>query len=809
MVKNYLLLALRNFSRDRYYAIINLFGLTIGLTSVILIVTFIRFQLSFDNFFTRADQTYLLTTVSLEENNHNTIASVHVGLGNVLKANFPEIQQVVHYTSQTPDLKVKDDFVSVNITYTNSDFFDIFNVKLVEGDQLTALSSPEKMVISKSLSKKIFNTEPAIGKPLEINGHSYLISAVMEDLPPNCSFDMEAVASNTGFEHPTIDWNTDRYFMSSQFLSLKHDVDIDQFIEKINHYYRSNSKEKASLDLVPLRKVHFSTIPEIQSLFRTIEIRYLYILGAIGLLTLTIAGFNYINLTIARSFSRSKEVGLRKTMGANRSQLTLQFVGESILFFSIALIPSLVATALVWPHFNTLINTDYPLSTLFNSGNISFLLFIGIVTGILSGSYPSYYLAKLHPINALKGNKLFNINLYFRKILIVGQFAISIFLIIATTVVFKQLHLLNNRNYGFDKDYLLALPSANFWGKSELFKQELLANPNIYAASISSIQIGTKNTNEALETSPIDTNIKFSTKTVTADIDFIKTLKLNLIAGRDFSHDHYLDVKDWKKDLNPSWEKEPPSKDVLNEIRATRPVIVSKGLVEALGIPSPLGHVLEIDHFKYGRIVGITSEFVGVDQRKINPFLILTPDNNYSYLGTMYVRIAPYHIPQTIKYIENSWKQFIPYKKFDFSFVDDRMQKLYETENRLAGILTSFAVLAISISILGLFSLVSIMIKQRTKEISIRKVMGAETSDISHLFSTDFVWLLILAFAIAFPVAWFVMDQWLADYAYRTEINWWIFILTGFAVLAITLLTINIQTVKAARRNPVDSLRSE
>jgi len=438
---------------------------------------------------------------------------------------------------------------------------------------------------------------------------------------------------------------------------------------------------------------------------------------------------------------------------------------------------------------------------------IGAVILLSFVTGVTSGAYPAFFLSRLQPISILKDwQKSFVVNLNIRKTLIVFQFVVSIALIISTIIVFRQHSLLNNMQLGFNKNYLIALPFQSFKGQAGSFKNELKTSKDIFDVSISSWEPGKSYGNSASMSQPVDSLKEWSFGFVNADLDFLKTMQIKLIAGNDFSTSPIVNIRNFDSLLNLKGNQ--LSNDAKKNLSNTKPIIITKATAEGLGLKEPvIGQVLELSALR-GTVIGVIDNFIGISLMEKSSMVVIEADINPDF-GNTYIRINSKNIPQTIDFLKQKWKFFFPDRNFEFSFMDDQIAALYKDQQRLATLFTAFATLAIIISLMGLFSLVALIAQQKTKEIGIRKVLGASVMEIVGLLSGSFIKLILIAFIIAAPLVSWAMNIWLQDFQYRTSISWWIFLIAGLGSLCFALIVVAIQAIRAAVANPVKSLRTE
>ena len=808
MYKNYLIIALRNFKKDKAYALINLMGLSVGLASVILIFAYVKYELSYDKGYSNSDRIYRLVSENNSSENEKSVMLPNA-LATTLKTEFPEIETATSMQKNSIDFLHNEETLPVKVINTDSNFFKVFNLPFLSGNSSAALRTENSIVISKSTASLFFGATGATGKYMEFKNYdgkiySYKVTGVMEDISTSNHFSAEAIITGSS-DTAKLNWRF--YSAVSQYILLNKNADINQLESKIGFVYKKYAFPKyTDIQFQPVQSIHLhSNIAD--EPFTNSDISYVYIFSFVALLILSIACLNYINLTTARSLQRVREVGVRKVLGAERRQLTFQFVTESVVFFLATLPVALLIAKISWPLFAQTINIQAGESILFAWRNLTVIFILSCITGILSGLYPSVFLSKLQPVHILKDwQKSLKINFGIRKKLIVLQLVISVMLIISTIVVNKQLQFINTMQLGFNKEHLIVLPELPFNISVSSFKNELLENKNIKGVTIAGWNVGERYKASSSMTNPSDSTKSLNFAFVSADFDFIKTMEVPIVEGRNFSFKYPSDnyVSDTSKE---SAAYKTSVAEWMNVVSA-EPIILTESTAKAIKLKKPYtGRVIKMPTLQ-GTVTGVVKEFQGLSLREKSPLVVIKARGDAAG-GVIYVRINPTDISATLSFIQGKWKQFFPDIAYNFSFVDERLQNLYSSERRLASLFGLFAVMAILIACSGLFSLVALSVQQRTKEIGIRKVLGATVADITALLSKDFVKLVCIAIIIASPVAWLLMNKWLEDFAYRINISGWIFLFSTSLVIAITIITVLVQAVKAAIANPVKSLRSE
>ena len=811
MLTSYITIALRNFWRDRKYALVNLIGLAVGFACVLMIVAYIRFELSYDTTYSNADHVYRIVGVKEVGNTKTESVGVPEPMGKTLSAEYPEVSSFTSLNKGVLEVAGKNDEpVTLQAVITDSNFFKVFNLRLLFGNTASVFKTKNVVVISASASQKLFPGKNPVGLSLtDIAKQVYIVVGVVKDIPANLHFSADVIFP-TDITNETLSYSAWRN--SRQYILLRKDASVTQLQSKLKPFYdKYNFGTDKTLRFQPVQSIHLhSNIPDEQ--FANSDIRYVYIFSAIALLILFIACINYINLTTARSLQRTKEVGVRKVMGAGKGQLAWQFLTESFLFFVITLPVSSLLATLCFPYFTQLLNVPLNTVGLLSAQTIGIVLLISILAGAASGLYPALFLSRLQPAKVLKGWKS-PLNLGLRKGLIVFQFSISIILIIATIVIQMQLNFINNLNLGFNREHLIVLPNA-YIDQTEsglkAFKETLLSYKNITNVSRGSVNIGDGyGSGTSSMTTPGDNTKEWNFAFIDADFDFIKTMQIPILEGRNFSTKYAADRGDLLNKMYDSIQKKngKVSSDEETGLQSLRSMIITSKTAELINLKQPYaGQIIKLGALQ-GTIIGVIDDFKGLSLKQKNPAIVLRAYPTGG--GNTFIRIRPDHIQQTIAYIQKVWKQFVPGQSFQFSFVDEQVQRLYDSEQRLAKFFGIFALLGIGIACLGLFSLVALIVQQRTKEIGIRKVLGAGVSNIVQLLSSDFIKLLIVSIVIASPIAWWAMNKWLQDYESRIEISWWMFAVAGVSAIVIALATVSFQAIRAALMNPVKSLRTE
>jgi len=809
MIKNYLKIAFRNLTKYKFISFINLFGLTVGLTCCLLIFTFILHELSYDKYQPNADRVYRVTR---SFNNAETGASslnlstVAPPFGPLLQNDFKEIEDMTRVLQNGTTAFRYDDKIlnQENVFFADDKFFDFFKTDVIKGNPQKALSDPYSVIMTDETAKKYFGNEDPINKLIKINLGNYFdfkVTGIYKPFPSNTHFHPDAMLSfNTlndtliyGAENLRTNWGNNSFFT---YIRLPKDYNPQKLIAQFPAFLDRNLHEggpyKTSqwtkLSLQKLTNIHLTSHTDYEA-EENGDIKRVYIFSVIALFILLIACINYMNLSTARSTLRAREIGIRKTVGAQKKEIMAQFLSESVLVSWIAMLFAFILTWLLLPWMNKITAQNLDINILLRLQIIVPILLVPFVVGIISGLYPAIFMASFQPVKVLKGLlKTGTRNISFRKVLVTLQFAISIILIICTAIVFNQMRYMQRKSLGFDKEHIVTLPYASELNdKYDAFRTELLSNSNIKNAGRSS-RIPTGRLLDAMgakimsgdSLAPVASDIKF----VSADQDFISTYGVKVLAGRGFSRDFSLDT----------------SAFLINEAAAR--VLGFKSNEEAIGKDFGYGA-------RRGKLIGVFNDFHFESMhQKIVPLVLLVPRSANNY-GRISVKVGGANMPAALSHIEKTWKKFLPDAPYQFTFLDENFARLYKAEERQKKLFTTFACLAIFIACLGLFGLSAFAISQRIKEIGIRKVLGADVNTIVSLLSKDFLKLVAVSAVIAFPVAWYFMNKWLQNFAYRISMPWWIFIIAGFAAALIALITISFQAIKAAIANPVKSLRTE
>lgn len=796
MIKNYFKIAWRSLWKNKTASLINIAGLSIGLTCCLLMVLYMQHELSYDKFQLKGDR---IARVIMEY----SFSGSPVTKGNFtstkvfpsFKQNFPEVEDGVRMSD--PDRLVKYSgkiFMEKKFLYADSTFFHVFSFPLLKGDPARVLKAPNMLVISSSTAKKYFGNEDPVGKTLEIGSTQvkYLITGVAKDCPSNSQIKFDFLASFSSLNAE----QRDTYYNANYttFLLLKNRGSIASLQQKIGPFMKRemNAIEGAyvNYELEPYTRVHlYSPYDGFEA---NSNITYIYIIAGIALLVLIIACFTYINLSTARSVERAKEVGIRKVAGAFRSQIFWQFIIESFIITVVALLLSFLLIGLLLPSFNQLTDKSLQFATVVQPVILAAALLIALVIAVLAGSYPALILSKFQPVKVLKGSfKNTASGNWLRQSLIVFQFVISVFLVTATIVISGQMHFIRNKKLGYERDHVIVMEiDQKIIDKIDLFKTELKSSGNVLSVSKAHNSPVTIAGGYSMSGTEHISGQQLNTRGNPIDEEYIKANGLQLIAGTDLSKQDVLDASHDENDQNYFHF-------IINEKAA---MTLGWKPQEAVGKKMFLGDD------RPGEVKGVVKDFNFASLHNPIEPLVMFPGG---WGNTLIVKLSGNNLAQTIAFIESKWKALVTHRPFAYRFMDDDYNKLYNSELRTAKVFNIFSSIAILLACLGLFGLSAYAARQRIKEIGIRKVLGASAGSITLLLSKSFIKLVLTAFVLAAPLAWIAMSRWLQNFAYRIDISWWMFALAGVLALAIALITVSLQAIKAALANPVKSLRTE
>ncbi|MET0636200.1 MAG: ABC transporter permease [Chitinophagaceae bacterium] len=789
MIRNYLKIAFRNLLRHKAYSLINIAGLAIGMASSVLILLWVRHEKSYDLFHDNARQIYRITANASEFK-----VAVNPGvMGPVLKQEMPVVKNYVRFTHPSPTLfqTGQNKFHEQNVFYTDASIMEVFSFKLIEGDRATAMSRPDAVILTKSLAKKYFGDQPAIGQILrKDNNTNVTVTAVMEDLPGNSHLNFDALMPISAIESTNSDLMDKRWdnFGFYCYLLLDKNKPSDRealrsYETQIDTIFNKNNLPGfvVTFQLQPLTDIHLRSHLQAE-LPGNGNVQYVNIFLIVALFILVVACINFMNLATARSARRAREVGIRKVSGALRGQLIRQFLGESLIISFLALFFAICLLLIFLPLFASISGKDIGYNSM-DAGFWTGMFTIAIVTGLISGSYPALFLSGFRPVKVLKGSlQKAGGSLIFRNGLVVTQFIVSIVLLIGTIVVYRQLHFIRNRNMGFEKENLLYMPIngelQNKLGalRAALYQNPLTNNYTMVGDLPTDLQSGTIN----VVWEGKDPNLQVVVPNLAMSENFQEVFKMKLLSGRGFT-------KDFKGDS---------TNYLINEKAVA---LMGMTVENAVGKPLSMWD-------RKGRIIGVLKDFnFKPVQEPIEPLIV----NLNDWGGFIMVRTLPGNTEATIHALEKISTTLNPAYPFTYNFFDQDLANLYKGEERLGTLFNIFAVLAIFISCLGLYGLSAFMAEQRRREIGVRKVLGASVFSIVYLLSTGFTRLILLAILIAIPLSWITINKWLESFAYHININWLVFVIAACSALLIAWATVGFESVKAAVMNPVKSLRTE
>jgi putative ABC transport system permease protein len=808
MIRNCLKTAFRNLLKNKGFTVLNVLGLALGLATCLLIVFYIFDELSYDRFNIKADRIYRVNNDIKFGGNENSYAVSPAPMAAAFLSDIPEVEQVVRFRYRG-GMRVKtgnERIQESRMIYADPSVFSLFTFPMISGNPVTALKHPRTVVINETTAKKYFNTTNVVGKTLTFNDSLlYNVTGVIKDIPKQAHFNFDFFLSMESLpESRNGSWVSNNFatyvllkkgnspkvleakfpglakrYVGPQLQAVVH-LTMDA-LEKAGNYFR--------FSLTPLKDIHLHS-NRIAELGTNSNIQYVYIFSAIAIFILLIACVNFMNLSTARSSNRAREVGVRKVLGSPRKYLIAQFLTESIL---VTLLGALIAVFAAWallPLFNQMSGKNLVVTSQIFGWLVPALVLIIIIIGCLAGSYPALFLSGFLPIQVLKGKLTAGFKGgWLRSFLVVFQFSISIFLIIGTLVIYNQLKYIQSKDLGFKRDRVLVVRNVYNLGKqTKIFQQEINKLPDVVNTTLTGYlpTSGQGNSSTFFQDHNMDSKTALSTQVWSVDDQYISTLGMKLVVGRNFSKLMSTD---------------------------SSAVIINETAAKKLGMADPLNKTLYYPTDSYGKVikpvhvVGIVKDFNFNSLRdNVTPVVLVYQDD----WGALGIKVKTTNIPALIDQIKNKYKELAPNQQFDYSFMDADFEATYRTEQRMGAIFIAFTSLAIIIACLGLFGLAAYAAEQRTKEIGIRKVLGANVSTIVRMLSKDFLRLVFIAIIIASPLAWWFMQTWfLQGFAYRQNIAWWVFAAAGFTSIIIAFITISFQSIKAALSNPVNSLRSE
>ncbi len=802
MIKNYIKIAYRNLLNQKIYSFINISGLAIGITCFILIYLFVSDELSYDKFNSKYDRIYRMIEIINTEGQGEESTSQAIPVAPALLNDYPQyIESIVRFFNyQQPTITLQEGdrkFNESRAFFADPTLFKVFDYKLELGNPDNALAAPNSIVLSKEMAKKYFGDESPMGKIIKLQGLiDAKVTGVFAKLPSqshihfDCLISFSTIYSLNGpnFQSRNFVWNP-----AWTYILLKKGVKPEQlereFPNFVNKYYPPLIKNQVTTYLQPLIDIHLKSHLDYE-IEANSDISIVYIFSIVGFLILIIACINFMNLATARSSKRAREVGMRKVLGAGKNQLIKQFLSESIIISLIAVMISVMLIFLLLPVFNELADKNLSFNILANRGLLLMLVAVGLVVGIAAGIYPAFFLSSTLPITSIKTNaQPKGGSALLRKILVVAQFTISLALIIGTFVINKQLKFLQNANTGFDKEQQVIIPlKPSMLQYYESLKNQFLLNSSVMNVTFMNEVLGENHNTHEVNYEGMQPGKWIYLSGLMVDENFVPAFGLKIIAGRNYS-------------------KEFPGDDTMS-------VIINESMVKKLGWGSPQNAIGKRFNTLGGHevVIGVVKDFNFVTLKDpIGPFFLsrMRPQFAPFFQKYMAVKIKPGNIKSTINYLDEKWSGIVTQLPFDFSFLNERLNTLYKSQDRLGKLIGYFSILAILIACLGMFALTTYSVERKFKEIGIRKVLGASSPEIVRLLMKEFLVLVIISNIISWPISYLVMNNWLKDFAFRIDFPFWVLIISGLITLFISVLTIGFQSIKAATANPVKSLKYE
>ncbi len=796
MLKNLIKTSFRNILRDKAYSSINILGLTIGITSSIFLLLYILDELNYDKYHVNHESIYRVITHITEQDDDFTWVVAQIPFGPTVRDRYPEVEKAVRFIGMGRVLYKKGDrkFYEEEIFATDSAVFEVFSYDFIDGDPATALHNPNSIVLTRDLAIKYFGSEHSVGESLEAGEEIFKVTGVIENVPKNSQFSFDGLISISSLDEQRRNgsWGNFGVFTYLYAPNLSNSVDFEDKLSEIYDEYCAPIFKQYGINfeykLQRLTDIHLHSRYEGEADVNG-DIRYIYIFAAVAAFMLIIASINYMNLATARSARRSREVGIRKVVGSHRFQLISQFILESLLLSIIAFILSLVLVLAILPFFNDLLDKEITMAFLFDPLIIAGLISIILFVGFLGGSYPAFYLSSFKPALVLKSKMTSRGgNAFLRKGLVILQFSISIIMLVCTWLVYDQLQYLAEKDLGFDKEHIIrmSLSTQEMQENYDALRAKLLDLPGVINVATASTSPGYGVGKNLINVE--DQNGEMVERGIdmyAVDYDYISTLGFHILEGRDFSRDFPSDT--------------------------STAVIVTEAMADRMGWDSALGKKFS---FMGGDgqepepmlVVGVLQDYHHASLYNIIEPILLLPREN---LRIMHIKIDGKSIKQELANIEKVWNEVQADQPFEYTFLDQEFQEQYHNDETRGQIFTVFAVLTMTLACLGLLGLASYTAEQRTKEISIRKVVGANIQSLIYLMSKEFISLIIISIIIGLPVAYYFMEKWLQNFAFAMDINWVSFLLVSVMALIITFGTVSYHTIRAALTNPVDALKEE
>ncbi len=794
MLLNYLKIAFRSIKRSKGYSFINITGLVIGLTCAMLIMMYIQYELSFDTYHENSEEIYRVVMWQKGNKYQGTewFNATPGALKSIVTEEVPEVLKAARVPNRGGIIKIDSNlYTEYNIYYADPEFLEMFTFPLISGSPETALIEPYTILLTEDMKKKYFGNENPIGKFLNINNKEYTITGILKNVPKNSHFTFDFLASMaTQYSLDRIEnlegwrsndiWNT--YLLIQKGSNI---IEVENKVTALLKKYKDERNE-GMFKLQPLKSIHLHSNVNFD-VANVGDIKHVYIFSSIAFLIILIACLNYMNLSTARSVKRAKEVGVRKVVGAYRISIMKQFFSESTLFVLIAFLLAIVLVYLLEPAFGELVGRDLNFSLFSSGGMIIGLISLALVVGLISGSYPAVILSAFKPINVIRGalKSGQSKSSGFRNTLVVMQFTISVILIVCSLIIYNQLDYVQTKNLGYEKEHIVYGSTGSTMRENfQPFKSALEKNPSIteiYAQGDIPAFIGSNNNANWEGKTEGEGFLCYNGR---VNYNFLDFFGIKLLDGRDFS-------REFSTDVDKAW--------ILNETA-----------VKIIGWDNPIGKKFKLgSRNPEGVVIGVVKDFHNTSLKlEVEPLALqlIKPDRKRKFYA---LKLSSGNIPETLAFIEEKYTEFSPDLPFNYTFLDERLERMYRSERKLGQIINYFTFIAIFISCLGLFGLASYTAEQKTKEIGIRKVLGASSGNIIKLVSKEFLQLIILANVISWPVAWYVMNGWLLGFAYRIDLGVGIYLSSGLIVLIIALLTVSYQSLRAAMSDPVDSLRYE
>lgn len=790
MLLNLLKTAIRHIRKHAGYSLLNIIGLTLGITSALFLAIYVSDELSYDRYHEKADRIYRVSSKITETDDQFTWIIAQIPMGPQVVIDYPEVESFVRFINMPQALYSFEDkqYVEEDFFYADSTLFDIFSYKVIRGEVRSAVKDPGKIVLTETVAARYFGSDDPIGKVIKTGNSTFEVTGVIEDVPSNSHFRFDAVSARNNLPKQLGTWGNFGVFT---YLLLPAGLDVNAFEEKMQGMYDAHMKTifeslKINIEYIlePITKIHLHSTnaaePE-----PTGSITYVIIFGIVALFLILIAAMNYMNLATARSASRAREVGLRKVVGSGRSLLVGQFLSESIVLTLISLIISIILFMALLPSFNILAGKSFNLSVLYSPVAIISVIVLLLVTGVVGGSYPAFFLSAFSPVTVLKGEITQGSGgSMFRKILVVIQFTISVMMIICTLVVFRQINYLKTMDQGFDQENVISLQlrDQEMVRKYPVLKALLLENTDIKYVTSTNTPMGEGSGKVIFNIETDQGMVQRGINFAVVDHDFTETMGIEITEGRDF-------------------DKDMPSDTLYS-------VVVNQTLANRMGWTEPINKKVQLGDGEQinARVIGVMKDYhqTGMYNEIESLMLVYRESTN-----TIYIKLSGQNNDQTISYIGDKWREVFPDQPFAFSWLSERFNNQFEADEKRGLIFTIFTMLAIAIACLGLFGLASYMVEQRTKEIGIRKVFGADEKIVIGLILKDFLILVLISVALATPLAWYLMSGWLENYVYRSGISVFLLVFAAVITLVITVITVSYKAYQAAILNPVQSIKTE